>query len=212
MNRKEFFIFLDVDGVLNATKLIALLHDIQPTQFKELSPNGYTGVEQKYIQVLKDIVVAYESKGYEVSIILSSDWKDGFEFHRTSEGMEVLYDECDEDAQYLIDNLAEQGLYITDKTPDVSVKRARGQEIIAWLNAHDMDESYENYLILDDNEFDFTEHIGLREHVLITETIKNAEPLVYIKGNEVLPAVATALDVIEDYDRMKGREDEYEKD
>lgn len=212
MNRKEFFIFLDVDGVLNATKLIALLRDIQPTQFKELSPNGYTGVEQKYIQVLKDIVVAYESKGYEVSIILSSDWKDGFEFHRTSEGMEVLYDECDEDAQYLIDNLAEQGLYITDKTPDVSVKRARGQEIIAWLNAHDMDESYENYLILDDNEFDFTEHIGLREHVLITETIKNAEPLVYIKGNEVLPSVATALDVIEDYDRMKGREDEYEKD
>ena len=212
MNRKEFFIFLDVDSVLNATKLIALLHDIQPTQTKELSPNGYTGVEQKYIQVLKDIVTAYESKGYEVSIILSSDWKDGFEFHRTSEGMEVLYDECNEDAQYLIDNLAEQGLYITDKTPDVSVKRARGQEIIAWLNAHDMDESYENYLILDDNGFDFTEHIDLREHVLITETIKNAEPLVYIKGNEVLPAVATALDVIEDYDRMKGREDEYEKD
>ena len=96
-------------------------------------------------------------------------------------------------------------------TPDVSVKQARGQEIIAWLNAHDMDESYENYLILDDNGFDFTEHIGLKEHVLITETIKNAEPLVYIKGNEVLPAVATALDVIEDYDRMKGREDEYER-
>lgn len=210
MNQKELFIFLDVDGVLNTTNQIALLREINLT--KELSPNGYTGVEQKYIQVLKDIVTTYESKGYEVSIILSSDWKDGFEFHRTSEGMEILYDECDEDAQYLIDNLTEQGLYITDKTPDISAGWARGQEIIAWLNAHDMDEAYENYLILDDNTFDFTEHKALRKHVLITETIKNAEPLIYIKGNEVLPVVATALDVIEGYDRMKGREDGYERD
>lgn len=200
MNDKEmFYIFLNVDGVLNATSEMTQLRHLQIKPTVERTPNGYIGAEQQYIAVLSALVSHFEWEHYDVSIILSSDWKDGLEKWQTRDGIKVFYDGCDKDVQYLIDNLAEEDLdtYLVDKTPDIPEKGHRGDEIIAWLNQHGMDETYEHYIILDDDVFDFPSHEELRKHVIMTDTIVNAQPLVYTDGDKVLPLVAKALSVIE---------------
>lgn len=120
-------IFLDVDGVLN--------DDNTNTR----TPDGYTGVDEKYIKNLKRIV---DRTGAE--IVLSSDWK--FEYPNGPAG------------RYLKEQLEKEGLKIKAKTPGDSRGRGftgRGGEILAYLKKHP---EVRNFVILDDNRFrDFQE-------------------------------------------------------
>lgn len=138
-------IFLDIDGVLND----------EETYKTERGPEGYTGVDEKYIRNLKYLV---NNTGAE--IVLSSDWRD--EWHHNGEH--------GADMKYLLAKLGKYGLTIKDKTPGhVKGKgfSGRGREIAEYLNSHP---EVENYVILDDNDFfDFAD-APAKGHVVITVT------------------------------------------
>ena len=141
-------IFLDVDGVLNCCK------GDHPT--KERTPNGFIGIDQKYVKRLKKIV---DNTG--AYIVLTSDWKDLF---RT--------DDCDPDqanidGKYLCECLTKEGLKITERTDDKSVgndfSTGRGYGIRKYLKNHP---EVTDYIILDDVHFmDFSR--DLEPHLIL---------------------------------------------
>ena len=92
----------------------------------------------------------------DVDIILTSDWK--------------LMREDGDDFTYLVSMLKKYGLSLTGKTTDVWV--GRGEGIQSYLAEHpEIDE----YVILDDNTFDFANYPKLWERLLLTNGIENAE-------------------------------------
>ena len=88
-------------------------------------------INDRPFELLKKIIDETGAK-----IILSSSWRTGYE-HGT----------CD----LLKQRLTEYGLSIDDVTPQSG---RRGKEIQEWLMAHDYDENVDNFVILDDEDFD----------------------------------------------------------
>lgn len=135
-------IFLDIDGVLNNNDTT------------ERTPEGYIGVEDRFIEKLKKIVDATGAV-----IILSSDWRDEWH-HNGIHGKDMFY---------LLDKLKKYGLEICDKTPGhVKGKgyTGRGREITEYLKKHS---GITEYVILDDNDFfDFYQEETCKGHVVIT--------------------------------------------
>ena len=135
-------IFLDVDGVLNRV------------QTKTQAPSGCTGIESELVKNLAKIVNETNAL-----IILTSDWKVEWE------AVSVC---CSEDAKYLNEMLAKEGLQIVGKTYDDHVVdpflQDRGKGIRRYLDAL---ENAEGYVVLDDHIFaDFDEEI--RKHLIKT--------------------------------------------
>lgn len=123
------FIALDVDGVLNNRGTHAI----------EKTPSGYTGIEDRFVKILRKIV---DETGAE--IVLSSDWKEDYA-KQTRDGL------------YLADKLAAEGLSIVGITTDIDSYR-RGEGIIDYLETLlNEGESVESFVVIDDNEFDFHE-------------------------------------------------------
>ena len=138
-------IFLDVDGVLNCSSTTEVVC-------------GFTGVGDKKIRVLKDIVVQ-SSEIADTKIVLSSMWRTGV--NRTGIRSPKMYD-------YLSDRLNEHGLSIFGTTPFIrSREKSRGEEIASWLISH-IELNVSGYLILDDELFPDFNSYGLRAHLLKT--------------------------------------------
>lgn len=75
-----------------------------------------------------------------------------------------------DDFSYLVSMLAKFGLSLSGKTTDVWV--GRGEGIQSYLAEHpEIDE----YVILDDNTFDFANYPKLWERLLLTNGIENVE-------------------------------------
>ena len=89
-------------------------------------------------------------------IILISDWKEMGEY--------------DDDYLYLLEKLDLYGLDISGKTKDQG--NNRGQGIINYLKSHP---EIDDYVILDDHEFDFMDYTQLWERLLLTDGIERAE-------------------------------------
>ena len=125
-------IFLDVDGVLNSNSTNAI------------SPNGYVGVSDKYVKLLRRIVNETDAK-----VVLSSDW-------RLDHGP---------DYKYLTNKLwYKGGIRLFSETPNIGWEW-RGNEIKTWLSEH---EDVENYVILDD--ISFPDFMGdLEDHLIETD-------------------------------------------
>ena len=141
-------IFLDIDGVLNchSTKDLCLV---------------YRGIEDKKVSLLKEIVDKTRAK-----IILVSSWKETWykEPH--------LKDKQDELATYLDKKLESQGLVITDKTDDYDPFQ-RGEGILEYLRQlKRRDIKVDNFVILDDELFDYKE-TKLRKHLVQTSYYKD---------------------------------------
>ena len=79
-----FYIFLDIDGVLNDNNT------------KELTPNGYIGIDSKKVEILAKIVNHYKAQ-----IILTSDWKGCWNKD---------FAQCDKEGQYLVNKFRHQKL------------------------------------------------------------------------------------------------------
>lgn len=135
----ENYIFLDIDGVLN---------DVSTT---EKAPSGYTGIDDSKIELLTLLVDAFNAK-----IILTSDWKRGWE---------PDYNDCDDDMKYIINKLKLYGLTIYDKTKEKRGSYYRGEGINTWLSEHP---NVGKYIILDDNEFEFGLYQNIKSHAIIT--------------------------------------------
>lgn len=118
----------------------------------EHTPNGYQGIDDARVEVMAKAIQKYGG----ADIVLSSDWKD-------------MRPE-DEDIDYLISKLAKYGLKLEGKTVDHW--NNRGEGIVRYLEEHpEIDE----YVILDDNKFDFMDYEKLWERLLITNGIEFAE-------------------------------------
>ena len=138
-------IFLDVDGVLN---------DIHTSS---ITPNGYIGLDKKFILQLKRIVDATNA-----DIVLTSDWK--FEF---------TTDSCDEDSaeldgKYLCLRLSQHDLHIKARTKDNSVGTDRQSRRGSGIRRYIQENKVTDFVILDDIFFeDFTDE--LKDHFVWTE-------------------------------------------
>lgn len=132
-------IFLDIDGVLNYVTCI----DRVPHS------SAIFGINQYNVALLSQIVKKTNAK-----IVLTSSWKSGWELDHFK----------DVDTIYLVISLALQDLYIMDKTVDEVSPSLRGEGIINWLHHH----NYKNFVILDDEEFDYSEK-HLYNHFVYTD-------------------------------------------
>lgn len=118
----------------------------------ERTPESYTGIDDARVGVLAKAMSMYK----DAIIVLSSDWKE--------------LNPSNEDYIYLVDKLNKYGLSISGKTEDHYNRRGEG--IANYLESHpEIDE----YVILDDNTFDFEDYGSLWERLLLTNGIERAE-------------------------------------
>lgn len=118
----------------------------------ERTPDFHTGIDDARVAVLAKAVRKYEN----ADIVLSSDWKD--------------MKEDEDDFCYLVSKLEKKGLTLVGKTTDHW--NNRGEGILKYLELHpEIDE----FVILDDNKFDFRDYPNLWERLLITNGIERAE-------------------------------------
>lgn len=129
-------IFLDIDGVLNSID--------SEDRFK-----WHIGIDCSGVKLLREIV---DTTGAE--IVLISTWKRWW--HKTKEHQDDL-------ANYLDRRLAEEGLFIMDKTEDNMT--SRGEGIFNWLAKHP---EVESWVILDDEIFEDYEEYGCMPHLVKT--------------------------------------------
>lgn len=117
----------------------------------QTTPDGHIGIDDARVEILANVMKNFD----DVELILSSDWKDI---------------KLGNDYEYLESKLGKYGLKISGQTEDT--KKNRGVGINNYLLHHP---EIEEYVILDDNIFDFEEDIKLWERLLITNGIENAE-------------------------------------
>ena len=118
----------------------------------ERSPDGYRGVDHLRVKVLADVINKYGGG----ELVITSDWK-------------ILA--SDDDYEYLANKLKEYGLSVSGKTDDEGPDRGKGVD--EYLKTHP---EIEEYVILDDNTFDYDDYPKLWERLLITDGIEKARP------------------------------------
>ena len=114
------------------------------------SPDGHIGVDEKRIEILAKVIEKFGG----ADIVLTSDWKNN---------------RIGDDLNYLKENLKKHGLEISDVTQEHFNKR--GQGVVDYLKAHP---GIDEYVVLDDNRFDFDNFDHLWERLLFTNGIENA--------------------------------------
>lgn len=121
-----------------------------PTTVK-ITPDGYKGIDDARVEILANVL----QKMGGGDLVLSSDWKE--------------MDPQDDDYQYLVSKLQKYNLRLAGQTWDTAKKRGAG--IRAYLTNHP---EIEEYVVLDDNLFDFREDKKIWERLLVTDGIEKA--------------------------------------
>ena len=129
----RMIIFLDVDGVLNDIGTHEMI-------------GSYVAVDPKKVAVLKKLCEILSDP----VIVLSSSWKEDW-YRDDKKSQDIFADTLDR-------ALAEQGLYISDKTHDRGYNRGKG--IRTWLKEHG---PVRGIVILDDEPYDYDEE-GLLDY------------------------------------------------
>ena len=137
-----FYIFLDIDGVLNNDET------------QDRVANDYLGISPELVDNLKELYDTLVERYGEVKIILSSTWK-----HRWYKTQKWRQDEF---ANRLDEALAVVGLEVSGKIGE-SYFIDRGALIREYIEADPCDD----FVILDDRIFDFVEE-GLMDHLIHT--------------------------------------------
>lgn len=118
----------------------------------ERTPDGYHGIDDARVEILAKVI----ARNGNTELVLTSDWKE-------------MKPEAD-DFRYLVSKLEKQGLQLTGKTTDHW--NHRGEGILNYLEEHP---EIEEFVILDDQKFDFREYAKLWERLLLTNGIERAE-------------------------------------
>lgn len=118
----------------------------------ERTPDGYHGIDDARVEILAKVI----GRNGNTELVLTSDWKE-------------MKPEAD-DFRYLVSKLEKQGLRLTGKTTDHW--NHRGEGILNYLEEH---QEIEEFVILDDQKFDFLEYSKLWERLLLTNGIERAE-------------------------------------
>lgn len=125
------YIFLDIDGVLNDEQYIIECYE---KHHKPMHMN-HVPFDPKCLNNLANLVYTLEKNNYKIEIILSSTWR-----------LDPI------DYEIVNARLAEYGLRLKDKTPNIN--HERGFEIQEFLK----DKEYNNVIILDDEWFDINKY------------------------------------------------------
>ena len=133
-------IFLDIDGVLNYGGC------------KARSATGCLGIEDEKVKLLRQII---DQTG--AIVILTSTWK-------TDWFPSAFIEDLPKDGQYLERQLAKHKVYIRAKTEDPSWAQ-RGRGILDFIKTSKY--NVEQFVILDDESFDFIE-LGLENRFVKT--------------------------------------------
>ena len=133
-------VFLDIDGVLNC-------------EGSRSRCAGYRGIDDKKAENLAKIVKATGAE-----IVLISTWKE--DWRKTNKARQGMM------ANYLDKKLKKLGLNALDKTRDYIGERylSRGEGILECLMRYEV----ENYVILDDFQFDY-DSCGLTDNCVKTD-------------------------------------------
>jgi hypothetical protein len=115
------------------------------------TPDGYTGIDDLRVETLANAIKKYGK----AELILTSDWKD--------------MRETAADYQYLLSKLEKYGLRISGKTKDKLSNRGEG--INDYLKAHP---EIDDFVILDDKTYDFSDDKKLWERLILTDGLENA--------------------------------------
>lgn len=137
------------------------------------TPEGYHGVDAARVEILSK-TIAMMGGG---DIVLTSDWKN--------------LEPANEDYKYLLSELSKYGLSISAHTKDE--KRYRGAGIKAYLKNHP---EIEEYVILDDCEFEFDNYTRLWERLLLTTPKginQRARGIEFARYASQTPAVETIM-------------------
>lgn len=143
----KFFIFLDIDGVLNDQNYSLKCYKrhyvkgIMSCQNIPFNPKSLNNLMKLYQYIKK--------KEYKPIIVLSSTWR-----------LNNI------DIAIINARLAEYGMSIREKT---STGPDRGLEIVTYLT--DNAKENDKYIILDDETFDFSE-MGIIDHLIQTSFVK----------------------------------------
>ena len=133
-------IFLDIDGVLNYRGC------------KARAATGCLGVDDEKVKLLRQII---DQTG--AIVVLTSTWK-------TDWFPSAFIEDLPRDGQYLERHLAKYKVFIRDKTDDPSWAQ-RGQGILDFIETSKY--NVEQFVILDDESFDFIE-LGLNNRFVKT--------------------------------------------
>lgn len=146
-------IFLDVDGVLNNSK----------TEDKVC---GWTGIDPKLLQNLK-YIYDESNKDEETKIIVSSSWK--YDEVRAIKDAKLGYEKADNIYSILVERLNNAGMEVLGYTTETRSAWERGEGISKWIEEYNKDhEPISNYVILDDEEFDFSDYEDLYKRFVRT--------------------------------------------
>jgi len=115
------------------------------------TPDGHVGIDDARVEILAKTIQKYGGG----DIVLTSDWKE--------------MKPTEDDYIYLVSKLELYGLKISGYTRDSKFNRGAG--IISYLEIHP---EIEEFVILDDCEFDFKNYRKLRERLLLTNGIERA--------------------------------------
>lgn len=115
------------------------------------TPSKYTGIDEPRVELLAKVMEKFGGG----DIVLTSDWK--------------MMEPTDDDYIYLVEKLEKFRLKIASHTKDNGVERGAG--VKAYLKEHP---EIEEYVILDDNKYDFEKFEKLWEHILLTNGIERA--------------------------------------
>lgn len=128
-----YYIFLDIDGVLNDEVYIEKCYDMNGGYPMSMS---YVPFDPKTLFNLMNLVQKIRLvSDEEPRIVLSSTWR----LHETDTGIVKA-------------RIAEYGLRLFDKTPYIHSER--GLEIKSFLSKQNLDENDYKFVILDDDKFD----------------------------------------------------------
>ena len=166
-------IFLDVDGVLN--------NDDTKERY-----NGWIGVDKKLLNNLKILYDKLNEKE-ETKVVITSYWRyEKIRKHHYSDGS---YD-------YLLNLLKDANINVIGETPqDIISGSNRGREIFAWiiLNMHKYKIS--NYIILDDEEFDFDKYDDIKSRFIQTNNINGLDNTIIEKAIYTMDHTANYLNI-----------------
>lgn len=126
VTKKDFLIFLDIDGVLNTSNSFNTKYEIR----------------EENVMLLGQLVDRLSGHGYLPKIVLTSTWRLGFDRD---------YEKCSPQIQRLISKLAVHNLQIFDKTP-IYKGKTRDMEIARYIKGYQLEKADFDYIILDDDD------------------------------------------------------------
>ena len=146
------YIFLDIDGVLNANCDFGGRSKPNPYVTTD-SGELYCGICTTHLRHLKSIVDKTDAK-----IVLVSSWKQDYVDY-------IKHGYQNRVGKYLYNKLKKFNLEIFDTTIKYNMDNgmSRGYEIITWLNNHP---EVDSWVVLDDVEFDDYCFMGILPHLV----------------------------------------------